>query len=131
MPVGFLYLYVYEMKKSLEFLRYCLNNGVEIPKSAVRINWMRMMAWAESQAIVGIIFQGIQKGGKELQIPFDDLMEWVGYVQQIEGQNSLLNKQCMLLKGQGYFQNGFFTDYPTLLAKRASNHSPKIWSERS
>lgn len=55
------------------------------------------------------------KGGKALSIPFDSLMEWIGYAQQIELQNRKLNKKCveviseyekdgyksLLLKGQG------------------------------
>ena len=99
----------------LEFLRYCLNPIITLPVSAKSIDWMDMMAWAESQAIVGVIFQGVERGHKQLQIPFDDLMEWVGYAHDIEEQNKLLNKRCVevvaafqkdgfetcILKGQG------------------------------
>ena len=74
-----------------------------------------MMDWAEEQAIVGVIFGGIQKAGTALNIPFDDFMEWIGYAQDIENQNKLVNKQCVevvsafqkdgfetcILKGQG------------------------------
>lgn len=62
-----------------------------------------------------MVYQGILKGGKELEIPFNDLMEWVGYAQQIEAQNRLVNQRCIeiaaafqkdgfetcILKGQG------------------------------
>jgi len=60
-----------------------------LPASAQDIDWMRMMDWAEQQAIVGIIYGGIQRAGKALGMPFDALMEWVGYAQQIEMQNRL------------------------------------------
>ena len=74
-----------------------------------------MMDWAEGQSIVGVIYGGIQKAGTALNIPFDDLMEWVDYAQDIENHNKLMNKQCvevvkeykeagfdcMVLKGQG------------------------------
>lgn len=99
----------------LEFLRYCIGDEQQPPVSAKGIDWMDMMAWAESQAIVGVVYQGILKGGKALEIPFDDLMEWVGYAQQIEAQNRLVNQRCVeiaaafqkdgfetcILKGQG------------------------------
>ena len=86
-----------------------------MPESVKCVDWMRMMQWAEQQAVVGVIYGGIQRAGKTLDIPFGDLMEWIGYAQQIEAQNRLMNKKCvevvseyqragfncMLLKGQG------------------------------
>ena len=54
-----------------------------------------MLVWAEQQAIVGVIFQGIQRGGKSLEIPTEILFRWIGWGQQIELQNRLLNKRCV------------------------------------
>ena len=99
----------------LEFLSYCLDDLLPLPESSSNINWMRMMDWAEKQAIVGVIYGGIQNAGKALNIPFDDLMEWIGYAQDIGNHNGLVNKQCLeivstfqkdgfkscILKGQG------------------------------
>lgn len=92
----------------LEFLRYCIGDEQKPPVSAKGIDWMEMMAWAESQAIVGVVYQGILKGGKELEIPFDDLMEWVGYAQQIEAQNRLVNQRCIEIAA-AFRKNGFET----------------------
>lgn len=106
----------------LEFLRYCLDDRLPLPKNSRDIDWMQMMEWAEQQAIVGVIYGGIQRAGKALGMPFDALMEWVGYAQQIETRNRLLNKRCQelseklrkdgfkscILKGQGvalYYPN--------------------------
>jgi len=86
-----------------------------MPDYVKDIDWMEMMSWAEKQAIAGIIYMGIQKAGKTLNVPFDDLMEWIGYASQIETQNKLLNDRCVkvvkmfedagfkccILKGQG------------------------------
>lgn len=55
----------------LEFLRYCLDEKLPLPDSSNKINWMQMMDCAEEQAIVGIIFGGIQRAGKSLNIPLD------------------------------------------------------------
>lgn len=106
----------------LEFLRYCLNEALPLPESASMIDWEKMMDWAEQQAIVGIIYGGItdvrckRDDGREiLQIPIDVLMKWIGYANQIENRNKLLNEWCTeivsvfqkdgfetcVLKGQG------------------------------
>ena len=106
----------------LEFLRYCLDDKLLLPESTKSIDWMAMMAWAEQQTVVGIIYGGILRAGKALGMPFDALMEWVGYAQQIESRNRQLNKRCRelveefrndgfkscILKGQGvalYYPN--------------------------
>lgn len=106
---------IFENQAYIEFLCYSLNERQIINKRAKSIDWMEMMSWAEKQAIAGIIYMGIQKAGKTLNVPFDDLMEWIGYASQIETQNKLLNDRCVkvvkmfedagfkccILKGQG------------------------------
>ena len=103
------------MKEYLSFLRYCLDASMLLPESTNKIDWKVMMTWAEKQAIVGVIFSGIERAGNVLSIPFDTLMEWIGYARQIELRNSLVNikcvdvvdelkekeYECLILKGQG------------------------------
>ena len=103
------------MGKDTDFLQYCLHDDMRIPESAGRIDWMKMMGVADSQGISGVIYTGIEKGCKGLQIPMESLMEWVVYANQIENQNKALNRQCVkvveelraegfecvVLKGQG------------------------------
>lgn len=101
----------------IAFLRYCLESDGNslVLKDAKNIDWRAMLLWAERQSIVGIIFNGIQKSGKSLDIPTDILYKWIGYVNQIEHRNRLSNKRCVelteflkhrgfdacILKGQG------------------------------
>ena len=106
------------MRKYIEFLRYSLNPSMPQTTEFQNIDWKAMLAWAESQAIVGIIYQGILRAGKNVTIPFDLLMEWIGYAQQINVQNNVINNKCadvvreysnlgyncMILKGQGNAQ---------------------------
>ena len=111
-----------EQDDYLEFLRYSLDVKQPLPTSAKGIDWMRMMDWEELQAVVGVIYGGIQRVGKALGMPFDALMEWEGYAQQIELRNRQFNKRCRelvevlredgfkscILKGQGvalYYSN--------------------------
>ena len=99
----------------LQFLRFCLDDGLPLPASVKDIDWVMLMDWAKKQAIAGVIFGGILRAGKTLNIPFKSLMEWTGYALQVEHQNKLLNKccvevvkeyqsagfKCVILKGQG------------------------------
>ena len=101
----------------LSFLRYCLdsNSNNLVLEDVKSIDWQTMLSWAERQAIVGVIFNGIQKADKSLKIPTEVLFKWIGYANLIEGNNRLLNKRCVelteflgqygfdscILKGQG------------------------------
>ena len=90
----------------MDFLRYCLDDRLLLRESTKSIDWMQMMAWAEQQAIVGTIYGGILRGGKALNVPFDALMEWVGYASQIESQNRVLNNKCIEIVNE-YKKSGF------------------------
>ena len=110
---------------SLQFLRYCLDDSKTLPSTSNNIDWAKMLTWAESQTIVGIVYQGIQRAGKEISMPFETLIQWVGIITQIEQQNRLVNDrnlriinkfkeagfQCCVLKGQG---NSVMYPYPLL-----------------
>ena len=79
----------------IEFLKFCLDDKRVVPVNVNSVDWRKMLVWAEQQAIVGVIFQGIQRGGKSLEIPTEILFRWIGWGQQIELQNRLLNKRCV------------------------------------
>ena len=99
----------------LQFLRYCLDDSLKLPESAKDMNWENMLAWAERQSIVGIVYYGIEKAGKSLSLPFEILVQWIGYSQMIKVKNQLVNNRCVeicqkfsndgletcILKGQG------------------------------
>lgn len=98
----------------LKFLRYCLDSSVELSNDK-DIGWNEMLVWAERQSIIGIVFSGIQRAGKDIGIPPEILYKWIGYANLIENSNSLINKRCVeltdylnniglescILKGQG------------------------------
>lgn len=90
----------------LDFLVYCLEKKNVIPETTRDIDWNKMLVWAERQSIVGVIFWGIQQAGKALNIPYDVLMKWIGYINIIENRNKQLNERChevgKLFKGQGF-----------------------------
>ena len=95
-PLCFIDLYM----SHIDFLIFCLDQQRELPASASGIDWNEMLVWAERQAIVGVVFEGIQKAGKALEIPTDILFKWIGRGQQIEMQNRIVNKRCVELTEQ-------------------------------
>lgn len=104
----------------LKILAYGLTgNTSATPPKVDSINWSRFYSFCESQAILGIGLQCIDKLksqlGSGLKIPQGLLFQWIGIAEQIKVQNQLLNKRTKeltdylankgkrscILKGQG------------------------------
>ncbi len=78
-------------------------------------DWKAFYRFAKKQALVGVVFEGIQKLSKEAAPDQDLLMTWFGQSQRIRKRNMLLNEttariynkvrasgfRCCILKGQG------------------------------
>lgn len=101
---------------NLDFLRFCINPSLTLPEDVQSIDWKILLVWAEQQAIVGVVFEGLKRlGDKGMKLPFELIMEWLGTSEQIKRQNRLLNGccvelvdylgkdgfECCVLKGQG------------------------------
>lgn len=98
-----------------KFLPYSIDTHVQW-NNKIDINWHELNRFANEQAIVGVLLEGIKQFSKKgIKPPFDILMEWIATSEQIKGLNELLNKrcvevvkeynnagfQCCVLKGQG------------------------------
>ena len=109
-----------EETRYLQILAYGLTeNTSTTPPKVDAINWSRFYSFCESQAILGIGLQCIDKLkrqlGSGLKIPQNLLLHWIGISEQIKAQNLLLNKKTKeiteyltnkgkrscILKGQG------------------------------
>ena len=107
----------------LRILAYGLADDASITHPNVEaVNWKKFYSFCETQAILGIGLQCIDKLksqlGGDLKIPQDILLQWIGLVEQIKAQNQLLNertkgiieyfkshgKRSCILKGQGNAQ---------------------------
>lgn len=82
------------------FLQYCLDENKPLPENIKDFDWKEVITWAERQAIIGVVFEGIERAGKALDMPFNILARWIGYAQQIEMQNRIVNKRCVELTEQ-------------------------------
>ena len=94
------------MQDYIAFLKYCLDESLPLPENTKNIDWKGMQTWAEQQAIVGVIFRGIEKAEGLISISREELFQWIGNVQRIEQQNRFVNKRCIELVKE--FQNAGF-----------------------
>ena len=99
-----------------DFLRFCIGATEEIPVSVKDADWEVLYGIAKKQALIGVLFHGIQQLPKELAPDGDLLMKWMGMAQRIKQRNMRLfmdsakvgkNFQNLgfrncVLKGQGH-----------------------------
>ena len=104
------------------FLRYCLEDKVDLSMVVSNMDWRQLYSFATKQTIIGICFDGIKRLSEEYPeelkknpIERDLLMTWMGVSQQIRRQNMKVNVvasklysmlredglRCCILKGQG------------------------------
>ena len=99
-----------------DFLRFCIGSDSEIPSSLKEADWKELYAIAQKQALVGILFDGIQKlPPVEVGMSKDLLLQWMLQCQMQEKANVRLNDAAIqvsewfrkkgfrtcILKGQG------------------------------
>ena len=90
-----------------DFLRFCIGATTEgIPESVKDADWGVLYGIAKKQALIGVLFHGIQQLPKELAPDGDLLMTWMGMAQRIKQQNMRLfidsAKVCKNFKDAGF-----------------------------
>lgn len=89
-----------------DFLRFCIESTSEIPASVKDADWKVMYGIAKKQALIGVLFHGIQQLPKELAPDGDLLMTWMGMAQRIKQLNMRLfmdsAKVCKKIKDAGF-----------------------------
>ena len=103
-------------ERYLEFLRYAIDNKKAVPESVKDIDWHGLFEFSKKQAIIGVVFDAIQR----LNIKWDGqdrglMMKWFAASENIRIKNEKVNRQCVklterlmaegfpccILKGQG------------------------------
>ena len=89
-----------------DFLRFCIGAADGIPASVKDANWGVLYDIAKKQALIGVLFHGIQQLPKDLAPDGDLLMTWMGMEQRIKQQNMCLfmdsAKVCKNFKDIGF-----------------------------
>ncbi len=97
-----------------QLVRYSLNDEESAPRIDAE-EWLSIFEQAKKQAILGVVFEAVQRLGKNANIPRELKMKWFYLVEKIKNRNMLLNVrsvelqemfvkdgfECSILKGQG------------------------------
>ena len=100
--------------KFFQLVRYAISESNQAPQIEAA-DWEVMYDMAKKQAIVGVVFESVQRYGDEVTIPRQLKMNWFYKVTKIKNRNILVNQRsaelvamfrkdgfdCCVLKGQG------------------------------
>ena len=95
-----------QQKIFFDFLQFCIGSVKEIPDSLKEADWKELYAIAQKQALLGVLFYGIQRLPKELAPEQKLLMQWMVMAEQIRKQNIRLFqdsvKVCQNFENEGF-----------------------------
>lgn len=95
-----------QQKIFFDFLRFCIGSAKDIPDSLKEADWQEIYAIAKKQALLGVLFYGIQRLPKELAPEQKLLMQWMVMAEQIRKQNIRLFqdsvKVCKNFENKGF-----------------------------
>ena len=95
-----------QQKIFFDFLRFCIGSAKEIPGSLKEVDWKELYAIAKQQALLSVLFHGIQRLPKELAPEQKLLMQWMVMAEQIRKQNIRLFqdsvKVCQNFENKGF-----------------------------
>ena len=95
-----------QQKIFFDFLRFCIGSAKEIPGSLKEVDWKELYAIAQKQALLGVLFYGIQRLPKELAPEQKLLMQWMVMAEMIRKQNIRLFldsvKVCKNFEKEGF-----------------------------
>lgn len=98
-----------------ELIQVALGNKEKLSSTPSVKDWNALFLESKKQSVVGIAFEGLQKLPQEQWPPQHLVLQWIGYSQQIQRRNAILNERCVellsrlssaglhptILKGQG------------------------------
>ena len=95
-----------QQKIFFDFLRFCIGSAKEIPGSLKEADWKELYRIAKKQALLGVLFYGIQRLPKELAPEQKLLMQWMAMAEMIRKQNIKLFqdsvKVCQNFENEGF-----------------------------
>jgi hypothetical protein len=95
-----------QQKIFFDFLRFCIGSAKEIPGSLKEVDWKELYRIAQKQALLGVLFHGIQRLPKELAPEQKLLMQWMVMAEMIRKQNIKLFldsvKVCKNFENKGF-----------------------------
>ena len=104
-----------QIKTTFDFVRFCMDDDSVQFHPTEDLDWKQLYDFAVKQALVGIMYHGLEKMAAEQKPPKQLLMKWFMMTEQLKKNNQLLNEKavevadrfckdgfkCCILKGQG------------------------------
>lgn len=120
----------------IELLQVTLGTREKLSQVPSMLEWKAIYNEAERQAVAGIMVTGLERLPNNQRPPQAVLLQWIGFCQQIEIQNSLTTKICQkickqldedgflvcVLKGQSNYRY-----YPQEMKNRRSCGDIDVW----
>ena len=98
-----------QQKIFFDFLRFCIGSAKEIPGSLKEVDWKKLYAIAQKQALLGVLFYGIKKLPAEyVGIEKELLLRWMAESQMLEKTNVRLN-DAVIQVSEWFRKKGFRT----------------------
>ena len=92
-----------------EFLRFCIGSESEQPSSLKEADWKALYRIAQKQALMGILFDGIQRlPSSDMGISRNLLLQWMAQCQMLEKANVRLNDAAIQVS-EWFWKKGFRT----------------------
>lgn len=93
-------------EQHLRFLRYCLEENPSDDFPCQDVEWQGLYNFAVKQSIVGVVFRGVERLGKDAGVPKELLFKWFTESEQIRQRNCRLNTVAVKLS-QRLARDGF------------------------
>lgn len=90
----------------LTLLRLAMGISDELPGAMSADEWQQLHAMAYAQALVGIMYQGVEKLPEEQRPPKDLMMTWYTERGYMMAKNRMMNQECVRLT-EFFAKNGF------------------------
>ena len=95
-----------QQKIFFDFLRFCIGSAKEIPSSLKEADWKELYRIALKQALLGVLFYGIQRLPKDLAPEQKLLIQWMAMAEMIRKQNIKLFQNsvnvCQNFENEGF-----------------------------
>ena len=84
-------------EKFLIILRNALNITDELPAEVSAEEWAELYKFSQSQALLGVVFEGVRKMKGNAAPPFQLLMQWTATAEKIRAMNQKFYAECQRL----------------------------------
>ena len=84
-------------QKFITLLRNALNISDKLPTDMSAEEWTEIYKFAQKQALLGVVFEGVRKMQGKDAPPFQLLMQWTATAEKIRGMNKSFYAECQRL----------------------------------